>query len=1034
MSTPQAYALSRQQAYLWRTSTFPSQRRHQVTLRAPHTDPVALQAMLDDLSSNHEILRTTFADAAGMNVGVQKVHDALRIEVSTGSNNEGEARLNAMTSPWHCTTASPLRIDVVGDSIVVTALALALDPESLMNFCDRLIGASTLRSHDPLQYPDFVTWQQELGADETSADAHTRWQARQPESVAPLPFRIDNAAALSPTARRTDVVAVDIALHIEKLDSIAAVYGCNRSDLISTAFHVFVHRASDSPMSAIADWFGVAGRDDFAASFGNFGAYRPSTLDFKTDPTFLQALDAHTRLLRADAPRCDTLEPGVSDSAQFGPLEHRIIAIDAASPTSAVSSWIFDIDQASISLQVMGGRAQIVWNSAVFDHAAVTRFAHQLEALIAAVAHDPAVAVSLLALSTKEDRELVVNTWNQTQQPTPAQTVIAAFEAQADTTPDAIAVGNAHDRLTYQQLNRKASAVARALIDQGVLPGDAVGLCTDRSTAVIVGILAIWKAGAAYVPLNPEHPEARIAHQLHESGAAYVVTIRSHREYVRHTSHCVLIDEIVAEAPADQEALTSVARREHAAYVMYTSGSTGLPKGVAVTHANLTNNAHALAEQLGLFFATRPLHCATVTAISTDLGNPAIFPALIAGGCVELIDANIATDPNLFAQHIDQWPIDIIKVTPSHLTALMTAGAERVLPNHTLVLGGEASSWPLVESVMLAQRCRVLNHYGPTETTVGSCTYDVVPSMGTDPITKPSTVPIGRPIANTQCYIVDLAGQPVPLGIPGELWIGGAGVAQGYVGSTEETAARFIANPFHEGRLYRTGDKARWLPDGSIEFLGRVDDQVKIRGFRIEPREIEQVISTHPQVRQVAVIAREDGGGDLRLVAYIVADGSPNRESLRTVVSDSLPHYMMPSAFLFLSRLPLTASGKLDRRALPDPAIDTEGERPYAAPTSPTETQLAAIWCEVLRRDRVGIHDDFFELGGHSLLAAQVVARIRNHFGVQLALHSLFGAPSIALLADEVDALGGGSLDEDELDALLEGLSPEEIEALLDES
>jgi amino acid adenylation domain-containing protein len=527
--------------------------------------------------------------------------------------------------------------------------------------------------------------------------------------------------------------------------------------------------------------------------------------------------------------------------------------------------------------------------------------------------------------------------------------------------------------------------------------------------------------------LNFEHPPARLAHQLDETGARVVLTLVALHDRLPDGYAMIDLDGI---EPTD--AAPGAAPDDGLGYVMYTSGSTGLPKGVEVTHANLASYARALADRLGLTAATEPLRCATVTAISTDLGNTAIMPALVSGHTVVLVHPDVAMDPSGYAELVARTPIDVLKITPPHLDALLTAGASRVLPRHTLVLGGEASPWALIDAVRAGSRCRILNHYGPTETTVGCCTYEVPDAP---PASAPRTVPIGHPIANARAYVVDAHGEPVPIGVPGELWIGGAGVARGYAGQPEQTAQHFSSDPFAEhgsGRLYRTGDKARWLPEGELEFLGRVDDQVKIRGYRVEPREIEQVLVRHPQVRHAAVIAREDRPGERRLVAYVVADGYPTVESLRATVTAALPDYMAPSAFLLIGALPLTPSGKLDRRALPAPD-DSVGDfgRPYVEPRSDTEQRLAGVWCEVLHRERVGVEDDFFELGGHSLLAAQVVARVRTGFGVELPLHSLFTAPTVAQLAVEIDALAGGSVDDAELDALLDELSDEEIERLL---
>jgi acyl-coenzyme A synthetase/AMP-(fatty) acid ligase/aryl carrier-like protein len=432
---------------------------------------------------------------------------------------------------------------------------------------------------------------------------------------------------------------------------------------------------------------------------------------------------------------------------------------------------------------------------------------------------------------------------------------------------------------------------------------------------------------------------------------------------------------------------------------MYTSGSTGLPKGVAVSHANLANYTGDIVERLGV---AEGLHFAVVSALSTDLGNTAIFPALAAGGCIHLLSPQAAMDADLLAAHAAEHPFDVMKITPSHLTALLAGeDAAAVLPRRWLVLGGEALSWELVERIRaLGAGCRILNHYGPTETTVGSCVLEVADS-GTG-----ASVPIGRPIANTRAYVLDRQLEPVPAGVPGELCIGGAGVARGYVNRPDETAERFVTPPFGD-RLYRTGDRARTLRDGAIEFQGRLDQQVKIRGFRVEPGEIETALLRHPTVRQAAVAVRDNAHGDAQLVAYVVATPAPTVDELQAFLGESLPDYMVPSAFASLDALPFTPSGKVDRRALPDPAsIQAQREADYVAPRDPLEEEIAAIWADLLGVERVGVFDDFFALGGHSLLATQMIIRIRRTHG-DIQLHALLRAPTVAALADVIRSSEG---------------------------
>ena len=392
---------------------------------------------------------------------------------------------------------------------------------------------------------------------------------------------------------------------------------------------------------------------------------------------------------------------------------------------------------------------------------------------------------------------------------------------------------------------------------------------------------------------------------------------------------------------------------------------------------------------------------AAVSALSTDLGNTSIFPALLGGGTLHLVAPGDAIDGSRFASYLRSHPTDVLKITPTHLRALLDGDeTEAILPKRWLVLGGEALSWQLVERLRVAApTCRILNHYGPTETTVGTSTFEI----GTAPPLSP-TVPIGRPLPRARAYVVDQNLRLLPIGVPGELCIGGDGVASGYLAQPEQTQERFLPDPFADesaARLYRTGDRVRALGDGNIEFLGRIDDQVKIRGYRVEPGEIQSVLATHSAVRQCAVVARPSGD-DHELVAYVVPQGDASPDELRAFLAESLPAYMVPARFVWLSALPLTASGKIDRRALPDPA-DFELAAEYVAPRTPLEEELARIWADLLGVDRVGVHDDFFALGGHSLLATQAVIRIRNAIA-DIELHSIFDAPTAATLADAIVA------------------------------
>ena len=528
------------------------------------------------------------------------------------------------------------------------------------------------------------------------------------------------------------------------------------------------------------------------------------------------------------------------------------------------------------------------------------------------------------------------------------------FEAQAARTPDAPALAFEGERLSYRELDRRASRLAARLAALGVGPDVTVGLHVERSLEMIVGILAILKAGGAYVPIDPAYPPERAAFMVSDCGAKVVLT----QEFDWH-------------AGGKTEPFVADVRPQHLAYVIYTSGSTGQPKGVCIEHRNIVNYVLGVVERLRLEPGMR---YATVSTIAADLGNTVIFPALATGGCLHVISQARAENGSLLAEYFEREKIDVLKVVPSHFAVLNSSG---VMPRKRLILGGEASRLDWIEKLRaLAPECEIYNHYGPTETTVGVLTYHAEPPL---PATSSGTLPLGRALPGSKVELRE-----------GEICIGGAGVARGYLNRPELTAEKFA------GGFYRTGDRGRLLPDGSIEFCGRIDHQVKLHGYRVELGEIEAALRAHEKVRDAVVLLRED-----QLVAWIApndADAAELREHLKA----RLPQYMVPSAFGLLEKLPLTANGKIDRQALA--ALPTEKHQTGVEPRTETEKALAQIWSELLDAE-VGVTDDVFDLGAHSLMAMKALTRIRERFEVSLSLRNLFEHPTIAGLAEVVDSL-----------------------------
>jgi amino acid adenylation domain-containing protein len=581
--------------------------------------------------------------------------------------------------------------------------------------------------------------------------------------------------------------------------------------------------------------------------------------------------------------------------------------------------------------------------------------------------------------------------------------VHTALAARAEQTPDRVALLCAEHQLTYAALNRQANQLAHYLRAQGVGPEALVGLCLERSPALIVALLAVLKAGGAYVPLEPDYPQQRLSFILHDAGVTALVT----RQALLPTKLPARVHVVCLERDWPQIARcepgvpASNLRADNLAYVIYTSGSTGQPKGVLVEHRQLRSYLRAVMERLAL---PAGASFALLQPLTVDSSLTSIFPPLCTGGSLHLLPPTLATDASALSLYFRHHAIDCLKIAPSHLAALHTSAQGRqIAPRQRLIIGGEASRSRQVSQVQeLAPACALFNHYGPTETTVGVLTYRV---QAGQPTPFSLTTPLGRPLAGTRVYLLDAQMQPVSAGTAAELYIGGSNLARGYLNHPELVGEKFVPDPYGGPgeRLYRTGDLVRALPDGNLEFLGRVDDQVKVRGFRIELPEIEAALSQHPQVRETLVLSRDDPSGNQRLVAYMVpADlqAPPSLGELRSFLSAQLPTYMLPAAFVVLDAWPRTPHGKVDRRALPVPGAARPAlAQEYVAPGTDLERFLAGLWQELLGIEAPGINDTFFELGGDSIKGAIFTNKLQEHLGEIVYIVTLFDAPTIARLA-----------------------------------
>ncbi|MEG3905890.1 amino acid adenylation domain-containing protein [Microcoleus sp. B4-C5] len=668
----------------------------------------------------------------------------------------------------------------------------------------------------------------------------------------------------------------------------------------------------------------------------------------------------------------------------------------------------FDLD---VMMMEMGEVLLAGWqyNTDLFDGATITRMAEHYQTLLEAIALNPEQRISELPLLTPAERHQLLVEWNNTWAEYPQDKCIhQLFEEQVERTPDAIAVVFEEKQLTYRELNVKANQLAHYLRSLGVRPEVLVGICVERSLEMIIGLLGILKAGGAYVPLDPNYPSERLAFMLEDSSVPVLLSQEKLLEKLPQHSACVvcLDSEWQKIAVHSKENPSIAVKPKNLAYVIYTSGSTGKPKGVLIQHESLVNYTTVASAEYEIDQYDRILQ---FSSISFDVSAEEIYTSLTSGATLVLRTDTMLDSIEGFLQKCKNWEITVMALPTAYwyeLTAFLSQKTVVLPPSlRLIIIGGEKALPERLKTWLgcVEQRVRLVNNYGPTEATVGATIYDLSVAD-----TTLKELPIGRPLGNVQTYILDGNRQPVPIGIPGELHIGGAGLARGYLNRPDLTDERFIPNPFSNEpgeRLYKTGDLARYLPDGNIEFIGRIDNQVKIRGFRIELGEIETAISQHPLVKEAVVIATENNTGNKQIVAYISlpTEVTPNISDLRHFLKQKLPDYMIPAAFVMLDNLPLTPTGKVDRRALPSPELRPDLELTFVSPRTPIEEILASIWACVLGIEQVGVHDNFFELGGHSLLATQVISRVCDTMSVELPLRSLFEAPTIAELASRVE-------------------------------
>jgi amino acid adenylation domain-containing protein len=1004
-----------------------------------------LRAVLRDVSDRHEILRTTFHHPQGVAIPLQATIEkgAPSIEEfdwSTWSASRQEAGIEALFQqvgrvPFDLANGPLLRIYLLTlaadrHMLLVNAPSLCADAESLRILVREIsrryaFGCRQEPSDDLPQYADLAEWENDLLESEEAREGKTPWHEAEVSAFhAPkLPFEKRSSARAAFEPR---LIASPLSPQLTaKIRNLAAKYDASASGLLLACWQILLWRLSGESEFVVG--LACDGRtyEGLKEALGLFAKTLPvqgrlhDQLRFRevlerTEGSAREAVEWQEYFSLEQVPRLNgEIEPG-----RFFPVAFEFQDTDAnyaqGDTKFSIQKQYSCFDRFRLKLSCVQRGEQLVaefhYDSSLSCGEDVDRIAQEFRTLLESVCANPETPIADLGIVSPDERRQLLIEFNDTQADYPeGRCIHELFAARAQNAPDNVAVVFENHHLTYAQLETRANQLAHHLQGLGVGPEVPVAICMDRSLEMVVGILGILKAGGAYVPMDPEYPRERLAYVMEDVRAQVLLTQKLLRERMPElgsTTVCVDSDwEIIARHAEKAPSIDTAAR--NLAYVIYTSGSTGHPKGVMVEHGGLTNAISWIIETLGLSSSDR---CMLKTPITFDAAGRELFPTLLAGGTLIIAEPGGHRDSRYLADTIRNGRVSILHSVPSLLRLLVEEPAfDESLALRAVMCGGEALAPEIVTRFQHRTKARLYNVYGPTETIIDSTYW---PCEERDAL---SAIPIGRPIPNAKAYILDDHLRLLPIGVAGNLYIGGVGLARGYVGRPDLTAKKFIPDPFSGApgaRLYKTGDLARYLPDGNLEFLGRSDDQVKIRGFRIELGEIAAALRRHPAVRDAVVLA-QDGHGEQRLVAYVAGGGEARltANELRGFLKDKLPEHMMPAVFVLLDTLPLTPNGKINRRALPTP----DGQRPeldeaFAASRTATEELLAEIWGQVLGVERVGIYDNFFHLGGHSLLATQVISRIRETFQVEMPLRCMFEKPTVSGLAETIDVSRGTEL------------------------
>ena len=1027
----------------------------------------ALRRSFDQIVARHEILRTTYHEQDG--VPVQIVNEARGVElpvVDLSAMPEPErsnrVRKLAQEESWRSFDLSAdrmihpilLKLNKEEYILLLTMHHIASDGWSFGVVRGELaeIYAAACEKREPklpdlkIQYADVAQFQHQHFESGSYNAQIEYWKGRLAGSPELLHLPTDRPRPDLQTYKGGVGSAVIPHKILAAMKQVSLQYHATLYMTLLSAFQVLLNRYTGDEDLVVGS--PMAGRNNPGTEtlVGLFSNVLPLRADLSEDPTFDEFL-GRTReaalgaLANQDVPveklvESLALNRSVRHSALFQVMFQLQNLPAEANRLGPVAIEPFDIDpgtaQFDLSLvayeRTEGLLCRLTYNSDVYDAGTAQRMLEHYQTLLESIAANVHERISKLNILPDHERQQVLVRWNETSAEFPKDsTVHGLIEAHARNTPDAVAVEFRGERMTYRELNERANGWAHRFRELGVTRGTLVGLSMQRSSSLMVALLGILKAGGAYVPLDPAYPQQRLTSMFEDAACPVLVTTADLApRFASSTAKIVCVDQEEQHELVSSAAAPAIGSQpDDFVYVIFTSGSTGKPNGVPIEHRSLVNNSSFFAKHMGLEARDRMLQ---LNSLSFDTAAEEIFPCWLTGATLVLFPEPKAPSIAEFLEFVEREQITLVDLPTAywHEWVSEIALGESSFPSRVraVIIGGEKALAPKLSAwkQSVGARVRLCNTYGPTEATITSTAYDAEQRHGVaDP------VPIGRPNANTSLYILDRQMQPVPIGVPGELYIGGAGVARGYLNRPELTARRFIPNPFRNApdpRLYKTGDLVRYSQNGTVEFLGRADDQVKWRGFRIELGEVENALMRYPHTRAAAASLRDIADGQPGLVAYVVLDRGTqlDADDLRKFLRDQLPDHMLPSHYVFLEKMPLSPTGKIDRRALPQPERLRLSETPdFVPPRTDLERQIAAIWMDVLQVDGVGIHNNFFELGGHSLKVVQVLSRIRNTLHVEVPLRRVFEGPTVAEMSLAV------------LEILTEGLADSDIADLLGE-